>query len=153
MCRRSVSSFLSSDMRDAIDRLMISRTQKQPNQMGSMADKRKEAIEEEKGDKLVFKDDNSDHDEEDRLPIEQQYNEFGEYMDRTYPLERHSQSLLSPWSDIQDNEVSDYSNQAASPSLQKYVSSNSSTRDVQRCSSFMNSPSIVSLSFDFFAVN
>ncbi|KAM7524756.1 hypothetical protein LguiA_014658 [Lonicera macranthoides] len=140
--RRSVSSFLSSDMRDAIDRLMISRTQKQANQMGSPADKQKEVVEEEKDDKLEYKNDNSDNDEEDRLPIEQQYNEFGEYTDRTYPLERHSQSLLSPWSDIQDNEVSDYSNQAASPSLQKYVSSNSSTRDVQQCTSFMNSPSI-----------
>ncbi|GFQ00819.1 protein neuralized [Phtheirospermum japonicum] len=140
MCRRSVSTFLSSDLRDKIDQVMASRAQgpqtpkqgrivreeKHETKLSEQAAVISDKQDEEEGEYEVEEEeeynDNFDEYEEAESSVgQQQYNESDDYTDQvtTTPPESWPQNQLG----------SDYSYLAASPSTQQsssnYYSQNS----------------------------
>ncbi|KAK3023854.1 hypothetical protein RJ639_043985 [Escallonia herrerae] len=144
--RRSVSTFLSSGMRERIDQLMMSRTQRHPDHIGSKVEE--DMDQERKQRKDVVEDDGEEEEEEDEGEDEEDerllgnhYEETGEYYDQTTSsLHPASPSVLMAWSHNQDYEDSDGSDQFSSPSIQKSQLSKSSSQDNRH--SFINHPSI-----------
>ncbi|KAK3002172.1 hypothetical protein RJ639_020833 [Escallonia herrerae] len=143
--RRSVSTFLSSGMRERIDQLMMSRTQRHPDHNGSKVE---EDVEQEGKQREDVEDDGEEEEEEDEGEDEEDerllgnhYEETGEYYDQTTSsLHPASPSVLMAWSRNQDYEYSDDSDQFSSPSIQKSQLSKSSSQDNRH--SFINHPSI-----------
>uniref|UniRef100_A0A5B6YL05 RING-type domain-containing protein n=2 Tax=Davidia involucrata TaxID=16924 RepID=A0A5B6YL05_DAVIN len=137
--RRSVSTFLSSNLRETIDQLMISRIGRQPHPIGIQQEEEEEGMnqlmiprqthqmcrdqdqEQEEDDDVV------DEEQEEERPIGYQYNEVSDYCDEaTSSMQLSLPSLSRSWSHNHHHQVSDDSNQVASPSLQQPLSSQSS---------------------------
>lgn len=150
--RKSVSNFLSSGLREGIDRLMMSRIQSQPNQLAKRREEEHkpyqveeevtkqvemQEVQKEPEEKVEEEGEIADHsndfgeDESDEIQIGQEYTESQDYVEQT-----------TPWDYSQDNELSDnYFDPSASPSPQQSLSS-SSPPQTQPGSSFTNHPSI-----------
>lgn len=154
VCRRSVSTFLSSGLRDRIDQLMMSFTQKQQlNVMNNLM--------EERGEDKVEDDDAVElEEEEDEQDEERSYSDYyNEYEDESEIgqqnndcIDQSSSSAPPSWLHNQVHEVSNDSYQAASPSLQPSLSSNAYSQDNRPLSSSTNNHTIVRRLFDILAL-
>ncbi|KAL3827715.1 hypothetical protein ACJIZ3_016517 [Penstemon smallii] len=153
--RKSVSNFLSSGMREQIERVMISRTQGEQTIMNNhiqeeehclvqrdevrVEDDHKQLViseEDKQEEKMGNYGDYYDEYEEVESPIEQHYNESDDCMDLT------TSSPSPSWTQNQGHEVANYSHQIASPSTQQSLSSNSYSQENQPSSSFSVHPAI-----------
>lgn len=155
MCRRSVSTFLSSGLRDRIDQLMMSRTQ-QPQlnvKNNLMEERRQEQVieEEDKGEDGVAALEEEEEEEEDEEDEERSYSDYyNEYEDESdigqqYNdcIDQSESSEPHSWLHNQGHEISDDSYRAASPSEQPSLSSNTYSLDNRHLSSFTNHHTIV----------
>lgn len=151
--RKSVSNFLSSGLREGIDRLMMSRIQSQPNEQANQRQEEHKSyqveevtkkveiqeVQKEPEERVEEEEEIADHsndlgeDESDDVQSGQEYTESQDYFGQT-----------TSWDYNQDNEVSDnYFDPTAFPSPQQPLSP-SSPPETQPSSSFTNHPSIVS---------
>ncbi|XP_022870571.1 uncharacterized protein LOC111389825 [Olea europaea var. sylvestris] len=148
--RRSVSTFLSSGLRDRIDQLMMSRTQ-QPQlnvKNNLMEERRQEQVieEEDKGEDGVAALEEEEEEEEDEEDEERSYSDYyNEYEDESdigqqYNdcIDQSESSEPHSWLHNQGHEISDDSYRAASPSEQPSLSSNTYSLDNRHLSSFTN---------------
>ncbi|CAI9782250.1 unnamed protein product [Fraxinus pennsylvanica] len=119
--RRSVSTFLSGGLRDRIDQLMMSRIQQpQLNVMNNLM--------EERGQEQVIEEEEKGEDDDVVALEEEEEDEQDE--ERSYKP--------PSWLHNEGHEVSDDSYQAASPSEQPSLSSNTYSQDNRHLSSFTN---------------
>lgn len=139
ICRKSVSSFLSSGMRDKIDQLMISRTtQGKPTQSNN---KRQDPVTEKGRDVVVASGAGAGAEYSEyfhayeEAESSQHYTECDDFTDSTSASWSQNQNLQNQGG----HEPSECSYQAVSPSTQ-----HSSSRNIKRNSSFNARPSIVS---------
>ncbi|KAL7210933.1 hypothetical protein ACSBR2_013920 [Camellia fascicularis] len=148
--RRGVSTFLSSNLRDKMDQLMISRVERLPHAMENQQEednglhyrleqlmrshiqRQTHTINSQQEDE---EEEEEQVEEEEESPSGPQYNEVSDYVDQVV-------SGVRSWSHDTDHEVSCDSDQAVSPSLQQPQSSESSSPESQPCSSFTNRSSV-----------
>ncbi|CAI9783557.1 unnamed protein product [Fraxinus pennsylvanica] len=147
--RRSVSTFLSSGLRERIEQLMMSRTQQQlPNVMNNLMEEigEEQVIEDEDKDEGEDEDAVSLEEEEDEQDEERSYSDYyNEYegeseIGQQYNdcIDQSPSSAPPSWLHNEGHEVSDDSCQAASPSVQPSLSSNTYSQDNRPLSSFTN---------------
>lgn len=135
LCRKSVSTFLTSGMRDEIDQIMNSRTQAKPNLIVNRTEHQLEDV--KKGYEHVMAS-KMIEEEENKSPVG--HNEAAECFEQT----PQSTCSLSPsvqyrsWARNPVHSLTDES--VSSPSLEQSPTSNSYIRD--------NKPSLVCLSFN-----
>jgi len=144
-CRKTVSNFLSSEFRERMDKLMVSRLERQTQQEEEYDDGAEEDEEEEEEDDGAEEDeeeeeeeelwcfseghtqpkssDNEEEEEEEEdrdersLISSAQYQEASDDLDQSAsPLQFPSPSILSSWSYQLDNEMGEDSNRGASTS-------------------------------------
>ncbi|GAA0163970.1 hypothetical protein LIER_19713 [Lithospermum erythrorhizon] len=152
--RKSVSSFLSSGLKDSIDRLMISRTQpKQFIHTCSQTDEqvtRKESEykvrqEHEEVENVIEKaecgdagyEQDDEGNDEDENQVEKQYEASVEYADQT-----SSALPFTSWNSIHGHETSEFSDQVGFSSLQQNSCSDSYSQESRTCSTMTNRCSI-----------
>lgn len=161
ICRRSVSTFLSSGLRDRIDQLMMSCTQKQQlNVMNSLMEERGEEQVIEEEDKVEDDDAVELEEEEDEQDEERSYSDYyDEYEDESEIGQQYNDCIdQSPssappsWLHNRVHEVSNDSYQAASPSVQPSLSSKAYSQDNRPLSSSTNNHTIVRRLFDSLAL-
>ncbi|CAA2976442.1 E3 ubiquitin ligase [Olea europaea subsp. europaea] len=150
--RRSVSTFLSSGLRDRIDQLMMYRTQKQQlNIMNNLMEERGEEQVIEEEDKVEDDDAVELEEEEDEQDEERSYSDYyNEYEDESEIGQQYNDCIdQSPssappsWLHNQVHEVSNDSYQAASsPSVQPSLSSKAYSQDNRPLSSSTNNHTI-----------
>ncbi|KAG8385054.1 hypothetical protein BUALT_Bualt03G0001600 [Buddleja alternifolia] len=130
LARRSVSGFLSSGLREQIDRVMISRSQGEQSVKNNHIDRREK---EKVGVGVVVREDDQleeeredyyDDYEEAERSMRGQYNECDDYIDQNT-----SSPPARAWPQEQGEQVWDYSSQLESPSIQQSLSSNSYSPD------------------------
>lgn len=125
-CRKTVSNFLSSDFRERMDKLMVSRLERRTQQQEEDNENNEDddGAEEElwcfsEGNtqpKSSEEEEEVEEEEDERSLIGGQYHETSDYMDQSAsPLQLASPSILSSWS-YQDNEMGEDSNRGASTS-------------------------------------
>lgn len=134
--RKTVSNFLSSDFRERMDKLMVTRLERQTQQEEEEYDEVNEDDDDGAEEELwCFSEGHtqpksSDNEEEDeRRLISAQYHEASDYLDQSAsPVQLASPSILSSWSYQLDNEMGEDSNRGAStPSSQPFQPQFSST--------------------------
>lgn len=172
--RGTVTSFLTSDFKEKMDRLMVTRLERQTQPVVSQEGEEEEEEDEEHSQLMSFiqncrrqqeeKDEESEEEvigeeaeeeqeeeEEEEILISGQYQEASDYFDQsTSSLQIPSSSLLRSWS-FGDNEVGDDSDRAASTSPRQDFPSQTYYHNTRQSSSPRNHPSIVSSTFFCFS--
>lgn len=177
MCRRSVSIFLNSGLRDKIDRLMESRSQELPNAMSRQLEERvgpRMAKEQSKEEEVIShretraaggEDDEEEADsgyeddcEDDNTPSRQQYLKPEELVGQKKASETlqswsENQDTLPSWRNDQDRVVTDDSSNLPSNSSPQPQLPNIYSHHNQQYSPSTRHPSIVSTSFFSYSCN
>ncbi|XP_038877490.1 putative uncharacterized protein DDB_G0271606 [Benincasa hispida] len=123
--RKTVSTFLSSDFRERMDKLMVTRLERQTQEEEEYDEVNEEDDDDRAEELWCFSEgrtqskssDNGEEEEDERSLISAQYHEASDYLDQsTSPLQLASPSILSSWSYQLDNEMGEDSNRGASTS-------------------------------------
>ncbi|PON83565.1 43kDa postsynaptic protein [Trema orientale] len=162
--RGTVSGFLASDFREKMDRLMVTRLERQTRPAASLGgggeeekddrsqlmsciqncqqqQREEEESEDEETEGEELEDEEAEGEQEESL-ISGQYHEASDYFDQSTSSQQiPSPSLLRSWS-FRDNEVGEDSDRAASTSPRQDFPSQSYYHSARQCSSSRNHPSV-----------
>ncbi|KAL0542541.1 hypothetical protein IC582_017607 [Cucumis melo] len=134
--RKTVSNFLSSDFRERMDKLMVTRLERQTQQEEEYNEvKEDDDVDEElwcfsEGHTQPKSSDNEEEDDDERSLITAQYHEASDYLDQSAsPLQLASPSILSSWSyDMGEDSNRGTSISSPQPLLPQFSSNNNQHR-------------------------